>query len=176
VTASVRRLPPRGGIRADAYKPDLFTPPGDHVDHTVGGLLYEDVGAAILEYPEFLATVDVTAWEPADWVEDWTMEYYGTNGTLRLCPNPPSLALRLRAARGGYPAGRSGYEAAAPAGSISLVPDECYTGELAAFLTAVRAGETDQLSLRAAEQTVAVLDAWYASAGLGRSVTVGAGR
>ena len=152
VGASVRRLPQGRPTPSIAYKADLFSPPSD--DHTVavGTLRHEDVGAALLDYPDKIVTVDVTAWEPTYWCTDWAIEVYGTNGVLHAVPDPAEVRLTLRAAAGRRQAGTTVVRGPAPRpGQRGLA--EAYRRQLAALLARVagaRAGGAGGATARAA--------------------------
>ncbi len=168
VIALVTKLPLGTSVESEFHKRDLFSPPGVRSRHEVGELMYEDVGAAILRYPDKLAVLDVTAWEPTDWVEGWRLEYFGTDGCLQVIPNPPALDLLLRRDVAGWPAGVSQYRGPRAAGAISLTPDATYENELHQLLDRLRTqAAASQEGLRHALNVMRVLDAIYASSGSG---------
>jgi predicted dehydrogenase len=174
VCGSVRRLS-RGvhAIASDVVKEDLFAGIGRLTETRVGDLMYEDVGAAILFYSDKIATLDLTAWEATDWVEDWRMEYYGTNGTLTLTPAPPKFRLFLRAPSAGYGAGETAFSGSGgPRGpELSLVPDAAYERQLTRLVTRLRDGAPpSQSGLRTARDVVHILDAIYSSSSTGGSM------
>ena len=166
VCGAIKKLPKGATIASDVVKEDLFSDIGGVIEVTVGDLMYEDVGAAILFYPDKVATLDVTAWEATDWVEDWRMEYYGTNGTLTLTPAPPKFRLLLRTPRAGYGAGETTFSGSGdPHGpEVSLVPDAAYRRQLTGLMDKLRENRSvSQRSLRTAQGVVHVLDAIYKS-------------
>jgi predicted dehydrogenase len=114
VGASVRRLPRGKPTPSIAYKADLFSAPDPGFAVAVGTLRHEDVAAALLDYPDKIVTVDVTAWEPTYWCNDWAVEIYGTNGALHAVPDPAEVRLTLREAAGQYPAGTTVVRAPGP--------------------------------------------------------------
>lgn len=133
VGASVRRLPPGRPTPSIGYKADLFSPPSTDYPVAVGTLRHEDVAAALLDYPDKIVTVDVTAWEPTDWCTDWAIEVYGTNGVLHAVPDPSEVRLTLRAGAGRYPAGTTVVRAPdPPAGQRTLV--ETYRRQLVSLI------------------------------------------
>jgi predicted dehydrogenase len=137
VGASVRRLPQGEPTPSIAYKPDLFSPPDPDFEVAVGTLRHEDVAAALLDYPDKIVTVDVTAWEPTYWCADWAVEIYGTNGALHAVPDPAEVRLTLRAGAGPYPAGTTVLRPPAPLpGERGLV--QAYRRQLASLIA--RAG------------------------------------
>jgi predicted dehydrogenase len=142
VGASVRRLPPGKPTPSIAYKADLFSAPDPGFAVAVGTLRHEDVAAAILDYPDKIVTVDVTAWEPTYWCTDWAVEIYGTNGALHAVPDPAAVRLTLRAGAGPYPAGTTVLRAPSPLpGQRSLV--ETYRRQLTSLIARV-AGSADE--------------------------------
>lgn len=161
VHAAVRRLPERPPMPALVYKPDLFSAPDPTQEVAVGTLVHEDVSAAILHYPEMLATVDFTAWEPTWWCEEWSIEAYGTNGSLRATLAPMDVRLSLRSAACGLPAGVTVRRAEQPApGTGSLTPS--YARQLHSLLAVAR-GQTpkDACDLSRAVDVMRMLDAIY---------------
>ncbi len=143
VAASVRRLPEGEPIRSVAYyKADLFSTPTTDFATAVGTLRYEDVAAAILEYQDKTVTVDLTAWEPTNWCEEWAVEVYGTNGSLHAVPHPAEVRLTLRAGAGGHRAGTTVVRAPNPRpGQRILI--ESYRRQLASLIARV-AGSADE--------------------------------
>jgi predicted dehydrogenase len=166
VCGTIKKLPKGSTITSDVVKEDLFSDIGNVKEVTVGNLMYEDVGAAILFYADKVATLDVTSWEATDWVQDWRMEYYGTNGTLTLTPAPPKFQLLLRTPRAGYGAGETTFSGSGgPRGpEVSLVPDAAYHRQLKGLMDRLRENQSaSQRSLRTAQGVVHVLDAIYKS-------------
>jgi predicted dehydrogenase len=136
VGASVRRLPEGEPTPSIAYKADLFSAPSADFTVSVGTLRHEDVAAAILDYPDKLVTVDVTAWEPTYWCADWAVEIYGTNGVLHAVPDPAEVRLTLRTPAGRRPAGTTVLRAPSQLpGQRSLV--EAYRRQLASLIARV---------------------------------------
>jgi predicted dehydrogenase len=132
VSASVRRLPQGKPTPSIAYKKDLFSPPDPDFAAAVGTLRHEDVAAALLDYPDKIVTVDVTAWEPTPWCADWTVEIYGTNGALHAALDPAQVRLTLREDTGLYPAGTTMLP---PAGERGL--GHAYRRQLASLIARV---------------------------------------
>jgi predicted dehydrogenase len=142
VGASVRRLPEGRPSPSIGYKPDLFSPPSTDHQVAVGTLLHEDVGAALLDYPDKIVTVDVTAWEPTDWCTDWAIDIYGTNGVLHAVPEPSEVRLTLRAAAGRHPAGTTVVRAPdPPPGQRTLV--EAYRRQLVSLIARVNGATSE---------------------------------
>jgi hypothetical protein len=61
-----------------------------------GGSVHEDAGAAVLDYPDKLVTLDMTGWGARPWVESWAIEFHGTEGTLQVGLQPPWYRLYQR--------------------------------------------------------------------------------
>ncbi|MGH3164683.1 MAG: Gfo/Idh/MocA family protein, partial [Trebonia sp.] len=140
VGASVRRLPAGRPTPSIGYKADLFAAPTAGYEVAVGTLRHEDVGAALLEYPDKIVTVDLTAWEPTDWCTDWAMEIYGTNGVLHAVPAPAQTRLTLRRAAGRFAAGTTVLRAPdPPPGESTLVG--AYRRQLVSLLARVSSAD-----------------------------------
>jgi predicted dehydrogenase len=162
VGASVRRLPEGRPISPVVYyKADLFSAPTTDFATAVGTLRHEDVAAAILDYPDKLVTVDLTAWEPTYWCEDWAVEIYGTNGVLHAVPHPAEVRLTLRAAAGQHRAGTTVLRAPSPLPGQRLLI-EAYRRQLASFVARV-AGSADEhgCDLRIGVGVMQVMQAMY---------------
>ncbi|WP_210495702.1 Gfo/Idh/MocA family oxidoreductase [Patulibacter sp. SYSU D01012] len=165
VIGTVARLEGGTEVRSDVVKRDLLDPPAPGDVTRVGGLMYEDVGAALLRYPDKLVTLDVTAWEAGDWVELWRIDLVGTHGTLSLFPLPGRVELDVRTPGAGFAVGRTAEEWEHPEGEPTLTVDAAYEDEMTAILDRLRAGAPpEQESLRLAHDVVRVLDAAYRSA------------
>lgn len=176
VTGRMLRMPAGEPIIAHGFKEDTLSGLGATVTMPIGGLKYEDAGAAILNYPRFLATLDMTAWEAHPWVEAWRIEVYGTDGTLHVGIQPSAYKLYVRNPNHGYAAGWHSWDsAAASTVGNSLVVDENYSGEIHSMLDRIRRWDTDNTaSLYEAEAVISTLDAWYRSdAAHGRTADVG---
>jgi predicted dehydrogenase len=161
VGASVRRLPEGKPTPSIAYKADLFSAPNADFAVAVGTLRHEDVAAALLDYPDKIVTVDVTAWEPTYWCEDWAVEIYGTNGVLHAVPDPAEVRLTLRAGAGRHPAGTTVVRSPSPLpGQRTLV--ESYRRQLASLIARV-AGSTDEhgCDLRIGVGVMQIMQAMY---------------
>jgi predicted dehydrogenase len=162
VGASVRRLPESKPISpVVVYKADLFSAPTTDFATAVGTLRHEDVAAAILDYPDKIVTVDVTAWEPTYWCEDWAVEIYGTNGVLHAVPSPAEVRLTLRADAGRHRAGTTVLRAPSPLpGQRILI--EAYRRQLASFIARV-AGPADEhgCDLRIGVGVMQIMQAMY---------------
>ena len=161
VGASVRRLPEGRPTPAIAYKPDLFSPQSADYQVAVGSLRHEDVGAALLDYPDKIVTVDVTAWEPTNWCADWAIEIYGTNGVLHAVPDPSEVRLTLRADTGRHRAGTTVVRAPDPLpGQRSLVG--AYRRQLASQIARVSgATATRGCDLRIGVGVMRIMQAMY---------------
>jgi len=162
VGASVRRLPEGKPIPSVVYyKADLFSASTTDFATAVGTLRHEDVAAAILEYPDKIVTVDLTAWEPTYWCEDWAVEIYGTNGVLHAVPNPAEVRLTLRADAGRHQAGTTVLRAPTPPPGQRILA-EAYRRQLASFIARVT-GSVDEhgCDLRIGVGVMQIMEAMY---------------
>jgi predicted dehydrogenase len=161
VGASVRRLPEGRPTPSIAYKADLFSAPAADYQVAVGTLRHEDVGAALLDYPDKIVTVDLTAWEPTYWCADWAIEVYGTNGVLHAAPDPAEVRLTLRAAAGRYQAGTTVLRAPDPLpGQRTLV--EAYRRQLVSLLARVTGADGEHgCDLRIGVGVMRIMQAMY---------------
>lgn len=160
VSASVRRLPPGEPVPALIHKPDLFS---DSVpaEFTIGALQHEDIGMAMLEYPNQTVSVDFTAWEPTTWCAQWWIELYGTNGSLVAIPQPSELKLTLREPGGRFGPGET-VLSAEDAGDARL---NCYRRQLDSLLSRLGGdASADRCDLSQGRGVIRMLDAIYASA------------
>ena len=105
--SSVRKLPPAPPHTGFAWMPSLFGDPEFDPKVAVGSVEHEDIASAILEYPTFNVSLDLTGWEANQYLEQWAIEIYGTNGTLHLVPDPPSGTLHLREGKGIWKSGKT---------------------------------------------------------------------
>jgi predicted dehydrogenase len=165
VLGSVRKLPTVASVVADYFKTDLFAGLGRSAVFHIGQLVHEDVASAVLVYPDKNAVLDITAWEAQGWVEGWRIELFGTDATLEAGLNPAWYRLCVRREHPLYGRGVTGrrYAGAVGPAETSLVVDATYTGEIDAFVKAVRRGSTDQGDLEAAATTLEVLHSIYES-------------
>lgn len=174
VQAMHLKLPPGQEVIAHGFKKDTLSGLGETVNMPLGGLMYEDAGAAIFDYGDKLVTFDITGWEAHPWVEAWQIELYGTDGTLFVGIQPARYRLYVRNPNHGYEAGWHSWESldASTVGN-SLTVDENYTGEIMHMLQRVRAWDTDNaLYLTEAEGVITVLDAIFRSDRDGRVIPV----
>lgn len=176
VVGSMLKLPAGENVIAHGFKPDTLSGLGMTTEMPLGGLVHEDVGAAVLHYDRLLASFDITAWEAHPWVEAWTIELYGTDGTLYVGIQPSRYRLYIRNQRSGSPYApgwHSWEDTAASTVGNSLVVDENYTGEIRHMLKRVRTWDTDNaVWLQEAEGVITVLDAFYRSAQSGQLVDI----
>lgn len=162
VGASVRRLPEGKTIPSVVYyKADLFSASTTEFATAVGTLRHEDVAAAILEYPDKLVTVDLTAWEPTYWCEDWAVEIYGTNGVLHAVPSPAEVRLTLRADAGRHRAGTTVLRAPKPVPGQRILA-ESYRRQLVSFIARVAgSADTGGCDLRIGVDVMQIMQAIY---------------
>jgi len=110
VRGKILRLPEGEPVIAHGFKKDTLSGLGDTVEMPIGGLVYEDVGAAVFDYGDKLVTMDLTGWEAHPWVEAWRIELYGANGTLHVGLQPPWYKLYVRNPKAGYEPGWHNWE------------------------------------------------------------------
>ncbi len=165
VTGKMLRLPAGEPVTAHGFKADTLSGLGATVQMPLGGLKYEDVGAAVFTYDQLLATLDITGWEAHPWVEAWRIEFYGTDGTLQIGIQPPWYKLYVRNPNHGYEAGWHNWDGFGVGGvGTSLLVDDNYTSEMVDMIDRVRRWDTDNsTSLTEAETVITVLDAFYRS-------------
>ncbi len=168
------KLPEGPKVMAHGFKENTLSEFDVSVQMPLGNLMYEDAGTALLEYDDKLVTFDVTGWEAQPWVEAWKIELYGVDGTLAAGLNPPWYALYVRNPKKGYKEGWTSWREEGEFGvDNSLVVDSNYTNETKTILDRVRRWDTNNTPwITAAEGTIAVLDAIFASAQSGASVPV----
>jgi predicted dehydrogenase len=114
-----------------------------------------------------LATFDVTGWDAHNWVEAWSMELFGTDGTLQVTLVPPGFRLWIRRPHNDYDKGWhtwQGIDTAAGPGA-SLIVDENYSNEMADILQRLRTDDPpDYTALREGLAVVKISDAIYRKA------------
>jgi len=173
-TAMLLKLPEGPPVLAQDYIRDAYTQ--ETVEMPFGGSVHEDAGAAVLDYPDKLVTLDMTGWGARPWVESWAIEFHGTEGTLQVGLQPSWYRLYLRRPQAGYAAGWHGWEGVGVSGGAnSLVVDANYRAEMQELLTRVRNWDTSsQPWLDEAHAVVTVLDAIFRSAREGVSIRIAA--
>ncbi|KAH8689178.1 putative oxidoreductase [Talaromyces proteolyticus] len=164
VVSSIRKLPERPPHPVVGWIPDLFTGTVSTGKFGVGTLLYEDVCSGIMEYPDKTIVLDMTAWEPTEWCNEWAIDVYGTNGSLHAVPDYPVATLYLREARGSFAAGETKLSTELPHGT-SNVPS-CYRRQFKSLFTRVRGEQPEDgcCDLQTNVQILKVIDAFYKSA------------
>jgi predicted dehydrogenase len=161
-SGTVRRLPAGASVTTQRYKRDLFSAEGETTTLRIGTGVHEDVAVATLNYPDLVAVLDLTGWEADDWVSRWTMEYYGTLGTLQVWLSPPSIRLHLERAGGGEEAGVRCWTP-----DVRRHPTP-YQAQLDRLIRRARGEETgDGVGAELGLDVVRVLDAIYRSSGAG---------
>jgi predicted dehydrogenase len=150
-------LPAGPPVIAHNFKLDTLTT-SDIAEIPLGGLMYEDAAAALLDYGDKLVTCDITGWEAHPWVDTWRFEFYGTDGSLYVGLKPPSYRLFVRNQKTTFTPGWHTWEA--------TTPDPTYEDELAVMLNRVRTWDLagNEQWLTDAESVIAVLDAIFQSA------------
>jgi predicted dehydrogenase len=164
VTGRVLKISDGPEVVADIYKENTLAGLGAETRLRLGGQLHEDAGAAILEYKQMLVTFDVTGWEAHNWVEAWSMEFFGTDGTLRVSLVPPGYQLWVRRLHAGFETGWHTWQGVGTAAGpgASLVIDENYANEMADILSRLRQNASpDYKALRQGLEVVRIADAIY---------------
>jgi predicted dehydrogenase len=167
VTGRLLKISNGPEVIADIYKQDTLAGLGAETRLILGKQRYEDAGAAILEYENMLATFDVTGWEAHNWVEAWSMELFGTDGTLQVSLVPPGFRLWVRRPHENYDRGWhtwQGIDTAAGSGA-SLVVDENYANEMIDLLARLRTdAPPDYTALHDGLAVVSIADSVYRKA------------
>jgi predicted dehydrogenase len=163
VKAMLLKLPAGPNVLAEDFIKDSFTQ--ETVEMPFGGVVHEDAGVALLEYADKLATFDMTAWGAQPWVESWTIELDGTDGTLSIGLQPPWYRLFLRRPMAGFEAGWHSWKGTGVTGyRNSLVPDANYWSEAEHMLARVRTWDTDNDRwIAEADAVLSIMDAIYES-------------
>lgn len=165
VVSTIRKLPPRPPHPVVGWIPDLFKGTVKTGEFGVGSLMYEDVCSGIMEYPDKNIVLDMTAWEPTEWCNEWAIDVYGTNGSLHAVPDFPAATLYLRKARGNFKAGETKLETELPHGT-SNVPS-CYRKQFESLFARVR-GAKDAghgcCDLKNSVDVLKAIEAFYKSA------------
>ncbi len=165
VQATYLKLSAGVDVTAHGFKKDTLSGLGETVQMPLGGLVHEDAGGAVFHYGDKLVTLDMTGWEAHPWVEAWTIELYGTDGTLYAGIQPARYRLYVRNANHGYEEGWHNWDSFEGTGvGNSLLVDNNYTSEIQHILKRVRGWDTDNSkSLPEAEGVITVLDAMHRS-------------
>lgn len=140
VLGSIVKLPPGEKLVSRFVWTDTFRNlRGQPVEVQVGDLMYEDVGAAILHYPDKLATFDVTAWAPGKG-KGWSLEFVGTNAIMIVYPWESRLEMRVAAAKGSYSDGKYTFDpgSRAPDGDAAALIGRAYETQLKRLLDLLR--------------------------------------
>ncbi|KAL1848414.1 hypothetical protein Plec18170_008012 [Paecilomyces lecythidis] len=164
VVSSIRKLPERPPHPVVGWIPDLFSGTVTTGEFGVGTLMYEDVCSGIMEYADKTIVLDMTAWEPTEWCNEWAIDVYGTNGSLHAIPDYPVATLYLREARGSFKAGETKLSTEKPHGT-SNVP-ACYHKQFQSLFDRVRGAkklEHGCCDLETNVKILKVVDAFYKS-------------
>jgi predicted dehydrogenase len=171
VVGMLLKLPKGPPVLAQDWIRNAFAQ--ETVEMPFGGSVHEDAGAAVLHYPDKLVCLDMTGWGAQPWVESWSIEICGTEGTLRLGLQPAWYELYLRRPQGGLAAGWHSWKGGGVSGGAnSLVVDANYRAEVESLLTRVREGNTATDWLEEGEATLSVLDGIFRSAREGVAVAL----
>jgi predicted dehydrogenase len=172
VKATLLRLPEGQPVLAQDFIKDALVQ--ETTEMPYGAVVHEDAGAAVFDYGDKLAIFDMTAWGAHPWVEAWSIEVYGTDGTLQVGLQPPWYRFYVRRAKSGYQPGWHSWRGEGVSGyANSLVADSDYRSELDHMLARVRAWDTrNEPWLAQAETVIAVLDAIYRSDRAGDAIAI----
>lgn len=165
VISSIRKLPKRPPHPVVGWIPDLFTGTVTSDAFGIGTLMYEDIASAMMEYSDKTITLDMTAWEPTEWCNEWAIDIYGTNGSLHAVPDFPVATLYLREAKGSFSGGTTKMSTEQPHG-ISNVPSY-YRKQFESLFSRVRGSTTVKngcCDLRKNVEILKVINAMYKSA------------
>jgi predicted dehydrogenase len=107
VVSSIRKLPAQQPHQGFSWVPNLFDGREVNPLHAIGTLVHEDIASAILEYENFNVHLDFTAWEGSRYLRDWSMEIYGTGGSMRLNVDGPGSCILLKEKKDKWKCGRN---------------------------------------------------------------------
>jgi predicted dehydrogenase len=107
VISSIRKLPAQTPHIGYSWVPGLFEGKQLNPEVAIGTLVHEDIASAILEYDTMNIHLDFTAWEASRYLDDWTMDLYGTQGSLHLNFDVPGGCLMMKDAQEGWNVGRN---------------------------------------------------------------------
>lgn len=71
---------------------------------------YEDAAVVSLAWEELVGTLTVAGWEANEWIETWSLEFFGAEGTLRIGLLPECYELYLKADTTGFRKGWNRYQ------------------------------------------------------------------
>jgi predicted dehydrogenase len=100
----------------------------------------EDSLAAILDYGDFLATIDFNAHEANPWIDTWGFEIYGTSGTMRIGLAPDWVEI-FAPATGWNTSGEDRLGAPAESGTRGADLQKHYERGLAGLIRAISTGD-----------------------------------
>lgn len=166
VLGSIVKLPPGARVASPFVWADTFRNlRGQLIDVQVGDLMYEDVGAAILHYPDKLATFDLTAWAPGKGL-GWSMEFIGTNAVMTVYPWESRLELTVAASKAGFSKGahtiNPGRRAAG--GHAAALISEAYDTQMNGLLNLLRTNaQPSQHGIRRIVEIISLLEALFRS-------------
>ena len=107
LVSSIRKLPRQKPHVGFSWVPGLFEGKQLSPEVAIGTLVHEDIASAILEYDTMNIHLDFTAWESSGYLDDWTMDLYGTQGSLHLNFDVPGGHLLVKDAEKGWNVGRN---------------------------------------------------------------------
>ncbi|KAI7978677.1 hypothetical protein EIK77_010583 [Talaromyces pinophilus] len=107
VVSSVRKLSEQKPHRGYSWVPGLFRERELNPEKAIGTLVHEDIASAILEFDTFNVHLDFTAWEASRYLRDWSVEIYGTEGSLHLNIDGPGSHVLSKEEKNGWIAGQN---------------------------------------------------------------------
>ena len=144
-------------------------------DRLSDGASREDAAAVILTYPERQVVFDFDAHDPLEWFESSRVTFHGTDGLLEIGILPQSVRVNLRAARDGWSAGRTSWEASrftvpfarTEENKFSELPEldniDNFYPEMRKFVDSIRTGAPVAVPVSDALDVALVVDACYRS-------------
>lgn len=165
LVSSIRKLPKRPPQPIVGWIPELFSGTTDQESFGIGTLMYEDICSGIMEYDDKNVVLDMTAWEPTEWCNEWAMNIYGTNGSLHMNPDYPVATLMLRRAIGSFAAGETKLPTEHPHGQTNI--PGCFHKQFESLFDRVRGkDETPEESCGLSKNVdiLRVIEAFYKSA------------
>ncbi|RAO73932.1 uncharacterized protein BHQ10_009944 [Talaromyces amestolkiae] len=107
IISSVRKLPEQKRHHGYSWVPGLFQARELNPEKAIGTLVHEDIASAILEFDTFNVHLDFTAWEASRYLRDWSVEVYGTEGSLHLNIDGPGSYVLSKEEKNGWIVGKN---------------------------------------------------------------------
>jgi predicted dehydrogenase len=132
----------------------------------------EDSIAAIWDYGTHLATIDFTAHEANPWIDTWSVEVFGTRGTMRAGMSPEWLE-RYEASRGWIESGEDRMTGPSDGHARDASTREHYRIGMAGFLNAIQTGEPAPANVSKGLAVFRTVEAIAAAADCGCRIELG---